>query len=125
TRLQLPIYALAARAAVGEPRAPVRAAYWFVSDRGKYEQRGYALTPEIEERFDTVLRTMLDGIEAGVFCAHPDPPRSYVHFVSCRYCDPDGLGTRDRWAEWERKKHAPELAGYLALVEPEAVSGHD
>ncbi|MDH3755945.1 MAG: PD-(D/E)XK nuclease family protein, partial [Acidimicrobiia bacterium] len=48
TRLQLPIYALAARAAVGEPRAPVRAAYWFVSDRGKYEQRGYELTPEIE-----------------------------------------------------------------------------
>ena len=30
-------------------------------------------------------------------------------FVQCPFCDPDGMGTADRWREWERKQHAPEL----------------
>jgi hypothetical protein len=39
-------------------------------------------------------------------------------FVPCRFCDPDGLGTTERWREWRRKRRAPELAALVALVEP-------
>ena len=35
-------------------------------------------------------------------------------FVPCWYCEPDGLGTATRWAEWERKRHDPALARWLA-----------
>jgi hypothetical protein len=41
----------------------------------------------------------------------------------CRTCDPDGLGTADRWREWERVYAAPELAGYRALLESDEGDG--
>ena len=37
-------------------------------------------------------------------------------FVSCRYCDPDGMGTADRYREWLRKRRDPRLTAYLTLV---------
>ena len=55
------------------------------------------------------LSRIIAGIEAGVFPAIPDPP-GYQHYVRCRYCQPDGLGTGERWPEWERKRHDEVLA---------------
>jgi hypothetical protein len=42
--------------------------------------------------------------------------------VTCPFCDPDGLGTRHRWAEWENHRRHRSLAPYLALVEPDLVA---
>lgn len=121
-RLQLPVYALAARArfAAGAP-VPVEAYYWFVG-RGGNRWIGYAVDDAVLATFDGVLRTIVDGIEAGCFPARPSPPGPRP-FVDCPYCDPDGLGTADRWREWERKQGDPALAPYRALFTSDEEDG--
>jgi ATP-dependent helicase/nuclease subunit B len=128
TRLQLPVYAYAARAAfagdgddhrVGNgggagDRAPVEAYYWFVG-RGNNRLIGYAVDAAVHDLFMQTVRTIGESIEAGVFVANPPPPGPRP-FVTCPYCDPDGFGTADRWREWERKYVAPELAAYRKLI---------
>ncbi len=109
--LQLPVYALAAREAFDGD--PVEAYYWFVG-RGENRRVGYVVTCAVEDTFRGAVRAIVDGIEQGMFVAVPPPPGP-TPFVECPYCDPDGLGTADRWREWERKRGAPELAGYRAL----------
>jgi hypothetical protein len=117
SRLQLPVYAYAAGAAYGDEHE-VDVGYWFVG-RGANRWIGYRFTDAAAALVDAALRAVVDGIEAGVFPGHPAPPGGRPGYVPCRYCDPDGLGTRDRWREWERKRDAPELAGYIALVDPD------
>ena len=46
----------------------------------------------------------------------PEPP-AYQHYVGCWFCEPDGLGTAGRWADWERKRHAAVLARWFADAE--------
>ncbi len=75
TKLQLPVYALAARAAFGTASTPVVAAYWFVSTRGDFRWAEVLLDARTQERFDEVLRTIVDGIEHGVFPCRARPAR--------------------------------------------------
>lgn len=117
THLQLPVYALAARAATGTPDAPVHARYWFVSLSGRPESLGFDVDDAVLDGFREVFGRIVDGIEAGLFPARPPEP-VWTPFVECPTCDPDALGTRERWKAWERKRDDPLLAGYLALVEP-------
>lgn len=123
-RLQLPLYAHAARSVLGaDPHAEVEASYWFVKDlKGS---RGYAVDLPVEEALDRALISIVDGIESGVFVHRPPAPGGWHGYIECPYCDPDGLGTADRHRDWLRKVGAPELAGYrdllgieLAAVEP-------
>ena len=118
TKLQLPVYALAARQAHGTGSEPVHAAYWFTSAKGEYRWIGYDLDDRVMDRFDEVLSTIVDGINRGLFPAHPSKDH-YQFFVECPYCDPDGLGTLGRRREWERKRHADSLLKYRMLAEPE------
>lgn len=118
THLQLAVYGHAARALLGAPGTPVEAGYWFATTRRRFRWAGYPLSAQVEERFDAVLRTIVDGIAGGVFPARPPEP-GWRLWVECPFCDPDGLGTLDRRLEWERKRHAPEVAGYFALAEPD------
>jgi hypothetical protein len=122
TRLQLPVYALAARAYLGVPDAPVRAEYWFITTKGDFKAVSYDLSTEVLGRFAAVLRSVVRGVEDGVFPAHPAEP-GWTAFVECPFCDSDGLGTADRWRDWERKRLDPALAGYVALAEPEVLDG--
>jgi ATP-dependent helicase/DNAse subunit B len=118
TRIQLPVYAHAARAAyAGSDDEPVEACYWFVG-RGNNRRIGYRVDASVATAFMRAVRAIVDGIEAGMFVARPEPPGPRP-FVPCAYCDPDGLGTAQRWREWERKYSAPELAGYRALLDDE------
>ncbi len=116
THLQLPVYAYAARAAFGAPDTKVEAYYWFVG-RGKNLRIGYDVDDSVDEVFATTLRGIVDGIEAGVFPAVPAEPAP-TPFILCHFCDPDGMGTTDRWREWQRKFGAPELEGFRALSDP-------
>jgi hypothetical protein len=86
TLFQLPSYAAAARARFGEPDTPVVAA--LVSES---------------------LARVVSGIEHGFFPSRPERP-GWRFFVGCHYCEPDGLGTAERWAEWQRKQHDSRLA---------------
>ena len=114
TRLQLPVYAHAARAAFGQEDTAVGAAYWFVSTRGEFRWSELELTGSVEARVDEVLRAITDGIEHGVFPCRVDPPDTRPRRWRT-FDDPDMLGTRDRYREWERKRGAPEVAAYVAL----------
>ncbi len=113
THLQLPVYAYAARAAYGAPDTAVAAYYWFVG-RGKNKRFGYDVDGEVDVAFETTLRTIVDGIEGGVYPMWPTEPAPSP-FTPCEFCDPDRMGTTDRWRDRERKVGAPELAGFLSL----------
>jgi len=116
-KLQLPVYAEAARLHQGRPDAPVVAEYWFVSIAAGFERRGYPVNAEVLERVSQTLGTIVAGIEAGVFPAHPTATSSSPR-VACPYCDPDGLGVSDLRRQWERKRLDPAVAAYAELAEP-------
>lgn len=118
-KLQLPVYALAARALTGRPDAPVRADYWFVSTKGEFTRIGYQVDDAVLDHFTRVLTEIVEGIAAGVFPARPPVPNGRPGFIECTSCDPDGLGTAARRRDWERKRHDPALAGYVRLAEPD------
>jgi hypothetical protein len=125
TRLQLPLYAHAARSRFGDSSTLVEAAYWFVSVKGEYRWVVLPLTDAVAQRIDTVLTTIVDGIEHGVFPCRTDAPDTKP-WRNRDFVDPDGRGTRDRYRDWLRKREAPELSAYVALaeadVEPEPPS---
>jgi len=118
TKLQLPVYGVAARLHHDLPNAPVQAEYWFVSARGGFERRGYPITPDVLERVGRTLGTMVEGIESGVFPPHPSDKASTTPWVECSYCDPDALGITELRRQWERKRHDPLLARFADLAEP-------
>jgi hypothetical protein len=108
------VYALAARSAFGTATSRVVAAYWFISTRGDFRWAEVLLDEATRDRFDEVLRTVVDGIERGVFPCVLDPPDSWMRRRRT-YADPDARGTRDRYREWVRKRDGAELAPYHAL----------
>jgi RecB family exonuclease len=121
TKLQLPVYAYAARAALGRPDAPVAAEYWFLrKDRGKRIE--LALTPQVERVYAETLAVIADGMAAGLFPHRPPAQDGWGGFVECRFCDPDGFGVHERRDQWTRKCDDPRLAAYLRLVDPDAAT---
>ena len=119
TRLQLPVYALAARDHVNSPSEPVRAQYWFVTGAGEFKTFGYPLDESVLSRFRDTVAAITEGIGAGVFCDRPQPGQTEGPFSQrCDYCNPDRLGTEDRRQKWERMQDRQELAGYRNLAEP-------
>ena len=116
-RLQLVLYAEAIRAIEGRSGDPVRADYWFVSAKGGFRTRGYEVTDQVRDRVLETVGAVLDGIAAGLYPSRPEPPQ-WRPFVPCRFCEPDGLGTRNRHNDWTRKLTDPDLRPYLAVAEP-------
>jgi len=119
TKLQLPVYGLAARQAHGHAGTPVRAEYWFVTRKGEFKRKGYAVTDDVLTRTRATLGVIVNGIEAGQFPPHPEGLSSTAPWVSCHVCDPDGLGTVELRQQWQRKRHDPAMASYAQLAEPE------
>ena len=118
TRFQLPVYAAAARAVLGRPDAPVEAAYTFF--RPSFGRVPLVIDDAVSQRVADELARVVDGIEAGLFPARAERP-GWRMFPGCWYCEPDGLGTATRWAEWERKRHDPLLAPWFG----DALRGRD
>jgi ATP-dependent helicase/nuclease subunit B len=111
--LQLYIYGRAARVAF--PDAPsVRADYWFTKTN---KLHGYPISDRVEQTVLEAMNSIVDGIAAGVFPAHPSDRPTYG-YVDCWYCAPDGLSSEHVRRDWERKRLDPALSGYLALTEP-------
>lgn len=115
TKFQLPVYAAAALAAIGEDAGstttPVRAEYDFF-ERGGYERYGYSFDASVWQQVAADLQHVVDGVESGLFPAVTEPPQ-YQHYVGCWYCQPDGLGVDERYAEWSAKRHDPRLAPWF------------
>ena len=119
TRLQLPVYGLAAQTGLAHSDVPVRGQYWFVTGEQEFKTCGYTLDETALSRFRDALGTITEGIGAGVFCDRPLAGQTEGAFSQyCDYCNADRLGTEDRRRKWERMQHHEELAGYRSLAEP-------
>jgi len=120
-KLQLPVYARAARSRHGTEATDVEAMYWFVrKDRGKRPQ--VPLTDEVQRTYSDAVGLLVRSIAAGVFPARaPAKPDFRQGWVQCPYCNPDGLGHNRARGRWEAKRLAPELVAYTGLVEPDAL----
>ena len=116
-RLQLPIYALAARDLLGQPDDEVVAEYWHLHDQHDGRKR---LPVDVDAptlaRLSEVLAAIVDGIAAGLFAPHPDEPDPWRR-TRCAYCDPDGADTATLWGQWQHKRRDPVLDGYRRLVD--------
>jgi ATP-dependent helicase/nuclease subunit B len=126
TKFQLPIYAAAALARTGElagvgdgaANTPVRAEYDFFG-RGEYTRLGYTFDRQVWEQVATDLGEVVAGIESGLYPAVTGPPK-FEFVIGCHYCQPDGLGVDERYAEWTVKQHDPRVARWF---EPDDASG--
>jgi hypothetical protein len=115
TRFQLPVYAAAAQALLRLPETRVHAEYAFFA-RAKFKRIGITLDDHTWPLVRHELGRVVSGIEAGAFPAIPDPP-GFQYFVKCEYCQPDRLGTGERWPEWDRKRHDRRLARWFPAPE--------
>ena len=101
-QLQLPLYALAANAYLGEGNSEVHANYWFASNSQRWATAGYLVTGDVLDSFDKAVDTIVKGIEEGVFPARPEPSESkWTGLGKYVFCDPDQLGTKGIDDSWE------------------------
>lgn len=121
TKLQLPIYALAASAA--HPGADeVSSYYWFVGRKGLGRTIGGVLDERAESRFREVIDVVVEGMEEGRFPANPgDESWSFGQwtFDHCGWCEFDRICPTSRGEQWVQVRTAPELARYRDLADPE------
>ena len=123
TKFQLPAYAAAALGTTDAPlTTPVIAEYGFFG-KEDYQRVSCTIGPESWPQVTGALQHILDGIRSGVFVARPEKSQFRLSFVPCEYCDPDHLGTAERWTEFERKMADPRVAAMLGLVEQEPADG--
>jgi RecB family exonuclease len=127
TKLQLPVYALAAEQHHGVGDA--HAYYWFTAVDPEHALVGYA-ADRCRERFVETLTMIEDGVGGGCYPAVPgerawNPWQERDTFEHCGRCDFDRLCPVDRESAWARKFDAPGVAPFrrLAVADdgPEAV----
>ena len=70
------------------------------------------MTPVVDAEVSAALARVVAGFESGFFPNRPERP-GWRFSVGCHYSEPDGLGTAERWAVWDRKHHAPRLAAWF------------
>ena len=121
-RLQLGVYSLAARQMV-PGAALVRAAYWFTTNRGRFQffpRMYFNIDDEgTADRFRYGVSAIVEGIRAGVFPANPGASGDRGQPENCRFCDFDSLCPSRRIEIWERKKEDTLLDSYLRLASGE------
>jgi RecB family exonuclease len=110
-RLQLPAYLLAVSDA-----EEAHAFYWFITQRGGFQQISYEPTPDLEERFVATLEAIAGGVTTGAFPAQPDEwDDFYNSFKNCRYCDFDRICARRREEAFAEKRDDPAMDGWLRV----------
>jgi ATP-dependent helicase/nuclease subunit B len=122
--LQLPLYAMAARARFGGPR-PVHARYWLLSSERSSPCFHLVVTDDVEARFRQVVGIIADGVETGCFPGVPGVPAN-GRFSNCIGCDFDQVCPPSRDRQWGRTYNRPELRGVVSLVSgdvPDGLSG--
>ena len=113
-RLQLPLYAEAARQRLGVDS--VESAYWYISERGGFARDEVELNETTGDRFRTVVGQIVEGIDRGIFPAVPGDPDWFSGTdANCAFCDFDDLCPSQRAAQADAKDGAPELAVFHAL----------
>ena len=118
-RLQLPVYAVAAREQCAESSlTEVSTSYWFITDRGRFAKPQVTWHDDATQRFRAVLGCIIDGIDQGLFPARPGDD-GYRGPRNCEHCAYDAVCSTGRQYSWNAIRPAPELAAYVNLVEGE------
>jgi RecB family exonuclease len=110
--LQLYVYSQAA--VKNRPTPSLHACYWFTRNNTFI---GYPITAQVKAAVLAAMSTVVDGIAAGLFPAHPAEKQPYG-WVDCWFCRPDGQSNSIGRRQWERKRSHPLLTAYRALSEP-------
>ena len=122
TKLQLPAYAAAALALDADlvdatGREPSVIAEYGFFGKGRYSRVTASIGAEAWPQVTAALQHIIDGIRSGVFVARPEKSQFRLGFVPCEYCDPDHLGTAERWTQFERKLADPRVAALLGIAD--------
>jgi ATP-dependent helicase/nuclease subunit B len=116
-KLQLVLYALAAREARRDhPPSRVEAYYWFV-EQGAL-RRGAPIGSSEEQRLLDVLDVEVSGIRHGVFPANPGEWDSRGFWKNCGYCPYHRICPSTRGEIYERVRTHEAVAAYDALAHP-------
>ena len=115
-KLQLVLYALAARQRHGTPETPVEAYFWFV-ELGE-RLRGAPVGPTEEHRLLDVLDTAVAGIRGGVFPANPGGWDAYRGWENCTYCAYHRVCPSGRSETWAAVSTDDAVADYARLTDP-------
>lgn len=125
-RLQLPLYALAARRVFGaRAPGPVLARYWMISAERSAAFYTLELTEETERHFTEVVSRIARGVEAGCFPGIPGKQRD-TGFDVCVWCDFDRVCPADRDRQWAAKRGNSTMGPVIDLLEvevPESLAG--
>jgi len=121
TKLQLPVYAYAARQLLGGDE--VESMYWFVR-RDAGTRIPVVLNDGLERKYAETIGTLTTSIATGLFPAKPSEKPGY-RYVDCSFCDPDGMGDGDARERYRRKRLDPALRRLVDLIDPGAVERGD
>jgi RecB family exonuclease len=123
SKLQLPVYAHAARARYGNDATAIQAQYWFVRrDAGTRVQ--LPLTDDVEMAYARALDVLAQSIVGGLFPLRAPEGADFV-YVQCPYCNPDGIGHSENRERWERKRPDAALRELITLIDPSGVPARD
>jgi ATP-dependent helicase/nuclease subunit B len=115
-KFQLVSYAAAALALTDAPAGtPVLAEYTFFA-KEQYERIEARITADQWSSIAEQLERVLHHIASGLFIAIPEKSQFRRSWVACPYCDPDHLGTAEKWTEYERKAGDPRATALLATI---------
>jgi len=111
--LQLPLYALAARAAgLCSGDALIRSDFWFIS-KVVEKPKGYPVTDDILQATGQAFAVVVDAHRAGLF---PPRPKAHSNGYDCATCNADGLEERQTSQVFETLLADPQLAEYAAVI---------
>lgn len=122
-KLQLPVYAHAARARYGDDATAVQAQYWFVR-RDAGTRVPLPLADDVETAYARALDVLVRSISDGLFPLKA-PEGADFAYVQCPYCNPDGIGHSENRERWERKRADAALRELITLIDPSGVTARD
>jgi ATP-dependent helicase/nuclease subunit B len=117
--LQLPVYALAARARFGSDTGtePVLARYWLLSEHRSAPSYRLSVSDAVLDRFGEIVERIVAAVESGAFPGAPTGRAPDRRFTACRFCDFDRVCPSTRARQFARKRSDAGLAAWRALSE--------
>ncbi len=105
TRLQLPVYLLAAAGAL-----EATAVYWYITARGGFQQKDYTATAVEDAAFARTIAAISSGVAAGAFPPVPGEfNEHWSEFANCGRCDFTRVCSRARGDDFARKGGHPAV----------------
>ncbi|MEP7034150.1 MAG: PD-(D/E)XK nuclease family protein [Actinomycetota bacterium] len=120
-KLQLVLYALAARAVSERPQAQVDAYFWFVEQGALH--RGGIVDDTQATRLLSVLDVVVRGIREGIYPANPGTEQSYPRdtWEACSYCPYDRVCPSTRLEQWRGMRANPAVRPYADIADPQGL----